>query len=137
MSEDVQSVAQRDPPRTAPRISCFTGESESTDYFIIIEKKLLCKVSSFAEALCTWFASHYVFDLVYPKQTKDVALFFQEYVFGLPEQGGSRSTHSATYLTVSTLLKMWCEDHTILWCEMLATRSTPLSGVIVTPSIQE
>jgi hypothetical protein len=102
MSEDVQSVAQRDPPRTAPRISCFTGESESTDYFIIIEKKLLCKVSSFAEALCTWFASHYVFDLVYPKQTKDVALFFQEYVFGLPEQGGSRSTHSATYLTVSS-----------------------------------
>jgi hypothetical protein len=39
--------------------------------------------------------------------------------------------------TQKELLKMWCEDHTILWCEMLATRSTPLSGVIVTPSIQE
>ena len=102
MSDNVESVSQQDPPRTAPRIVCFRGEADAADYFIIVEKKPLCKVSHFPQALSIWFASYYVFHLIYPKQTKEIALFFQEFVFGLPEQSSSRGTHSATYLTVTS-----------------------------------
>lgn len=89
MSEDVNEVAKRDPPRI----------QQTT---LIIEKKPVCKTTNFTQALSVWFVSHYVFDLVYSKQTRDVALFFQEFMFGLPEKGSSRATHSATYLTVSS-----------------------------------
>ena len=75
MSEDVDEVAKRDPPRTAPRIVCF--QADSADYLLIIEKKPVCKIKNFTQALNVWFASHYVFDLVYSKQTRDVALFFK------------------------------------------------------------
>lgn len=71
----------------------------TAEYFCVIEKKPLFKVPTFSEALSIWFATHYVFNLMYSKQTKDVALFFQECVFGLPEPSKGRS---ATYLTVSS-----------------------------------
>ena len=32
-----------------------------------------------------------------------------------------------------TLLETWSEDHTINWCELMTTGSTPDSSVIVTP----
>jgi hypothetical protein len=100
MSQSVEAVAEADPPRAAPRIVCFeAADSYTAEYFCVIEKKPLFKVPTFSEALSIWFATHYVFDLMYSKQTKDVALFFQECVFGLPEPSKGRS---ATYLTVSS-----------------------------------
>jgi len=44
-----------------------------------------------------WFATHYVFNLEYSKQAKELALFFQEFIFGLPDN----SKKTSTYLTVS------------------------------------
>jgi len=43
-----------------------------------------------------WFATHYVFNLEYSKQAKELALFFQEFIFGLPD-----NSKTSTYLTVS------------------------------------
>ena len=52
-----------------------------------------------------WFVCHYVFNLQYCKQAKEVATFFQEYVFGLPKN------KSATYLSVcSDISKYIVED---------------------------
>lgn len=98
MAEDPEEVCTRDPPRPAPRIACFAGEEGST-YFLFVESKVLCTTSSFPKALMLWFIAHYVFNLVYCKQVREVALFFQEFVFGLPEKSKGRG---ATYLTVTS-----------------------------------
>ena len=37
--------------------------------------------------------------------------------------------------SLPTLLKMWGDDHTKNWCELIATGLTPDFSVIVTPSI--
>ena len=38
-------------------------------------------------------------------------------------------------VVVIALLKMWGDDHTKNWCELIATGLTPDFSVIVTPSI--
>ena len=95
MTDDVQQVASRDPPRPNPRIACFGGKS----YFVIIEKCDLCEVASVAMAIMLWYASHYIFHLEYCKQCKDVALFIQEQVFKLSD---ARVKKTVTYLSVTT-----------------------------------
>ena len=96
MTDDPNEVAKRAPPRNPPRFAGFMNARGESSYIIFGEQKVLCHVSSFSKALVLWFSIHYIFNLEYCKQTKDVALFFQEYVFGLPD----RSKKSATYLTV-------------------------------------
>ena len=49
-----------------------------------LEQKVLCAVSTFCKSIFVWFACHYIFNLEYDKRVKEVALFFQEYVFGEP-----------------------------------------------------
>ena len=98
MAEDPEEVCTRDPPRTAPRIACFTAEEGST-YFIFVESKVLCTTNFFSKALVLWFIAHYVFNLMYCKQVREIALFFQESVFGLPEKSKARG---AAYLTVTS-----------------------------------
>ena len=95
ITDDVEHVACRDPPRPDPRIACFGGNS----YFIIIEKTVLCQLSSVASAIMIWFASHYIFHLEYCKHSREVALFFQELVFKLAD---SRVKKTVTYLSVCT-----------------------------------
>ena len=98
MAEDPEEVCTRDPPRTAPRIACFAAEEGNT-YFIFVESKVLCTTNVFPKALVLWFIAHYVFNLMYCKQVREIALFFQEFVFGLPEKSKARG---ATYLTVTS-----------------------------------
>lgn len=51
---------------------------------------------------------HYIFNLQYCKQAKEVAMFFQEYVFGLTKKSKNKS---ATYLSVcSDICKYVVED---------------------------
>ena len=45
---------------------------------------------------------HYIFNLEYCANIKPVALFFQEFVFGLPATSYMKHQKSATYLTVTT-----------------------------------
>lgn len=104
MADDVGDVASRDPPRSAPRFAAFQGtDGGIVNYFIFIEKSVLCKVNSFAKALMLWFASHYIFNLEYEKKVKDVAVFLQEFVFGLPDTSGAKK--SASYLTITSDLQ--------------------------------
>ena len=70
-------------------------------YFIMLEQEVLCCTSSFSNASFLWVSSCYIFNLDYGKNTKEVLLFLQEYVFGQPEQ----FKMSSTYLSVSTDIK--------------------------------
>ena len=45
-----------------------------------------------------WFSAHYIRNLEYEKTISEVALFIQEFVFGLP---GVTIKKSATYLIIS------------------------------------
>ena len=65
-----------------------------------------CAVTAFSKALMLWFVSHYIFNLEYYKQAKDVALFMQEFVFGLP----THDKKSGTYLSVTTDIQSYVEN---------------------------
>ena len=41
------------------------ADGRQVDYFIFIEKAVVCKVNTFAKAIIFWFVSHYVFNLEY------------------------------------------------------------------------
>jgi len=56
-------VCRGEPQRTAPRIASFSNDTEAT-YFIFVEQKVICSVTSLTRALLIWFISHYVFNLV-------------------------------------------------------------------------
>ena len=63
----------------------------------IQEQNHLCQMQSFKMAFVVWFITHYVFNLEYSKQMREVVTFVREFVFGLPNK-----VKSATYLTVSS-----------------------------------
>ena len=100
MTDDPIEVALSAPKRSAPRVACFPGEQ--CQYFIYVESEVLCEVTSFAHPLMLWFVSHYVFNLEYCTKAKEVALFFQEFIFKLPATGSMKRHKTATYLTVTT-----------------------------------
>ena len=94
-------IAKKEPKWAAPRIACFPGE-ESSQYFIFIESEVFCVTHSFSQALMLWFTSHYILNLEYCTKVREVALFFQEFVFKLPATSVTKRLKSATYLSVST-----------------------------------
>ena len=49
-----------------------------------------------------WFMSHYVFNLEYSIKIREVALFVQEYIFGLPATSGLKRHKTAKDLAVAT-----------------------------------
>ena len=87
MSISPEAIAAAPPVRNAPWIGEFSAEDGNLMYFIFVEQKVLCSVNSFVKSLFIWFSLFYIFNLEYGKNTKDVCLFFQEFVFGLPETG--------------------------------------------------
>lgn len=104
MTEDLDSVVQRLPKRTVPRIACLRGE-ESSQYFLIVEEKVLFHVSELSRALMYWFSLHYVLNLEYCKHVKFFALYLQEFVFGLPATSLTKLQKSVGYLTITTDLQ--------------------------------
>ena len=108
MTDNPDDVCTRLPTRTAPRIAGIPEGSGTIRYFIMIETQVIFCVYSFPKALAFWFVCHYIFNLQYCKQAKEVAMFFQEYVFGLTEKSKNKS---ATYLSVcSDICKYVVED---------------------------
>ena len=99
MSDNPETVASSPPTRNAPWIGEFVVEDGDSVYFIFVEQKVLCSVNSFAKSLYIWFSLFYIFNLEYDKNTKDISLFLQEFVFGLPSSDRNKSS---TYLSVST-----------------------------------
>lgn len=89
-----EEIAARQP---APRFACFPN-GEEQEYFLFVERKIICTVKSFTKCLMMWFIMHYVFNLQYAKPVKEVGLFLQEFVFTLPESGSKNKT--SRYLTV-------------------------------------
>ena len=69
---------------------------------LLVESKAVCFTSDFPQALCLWFSLHYVLNLQYCTKIKEVALFFQEFVFKLPATSGMKRQKTATYLTATT-----------------------------------
>lgn len=85
---------------SAPLIGCFQDVDGTNTYYLFIEKKVLFGgMSSFCKSLSMWFSLHYIFNLHYDKPISEIALFFQEFVFGLP---ASKMKKSSTYLAISS-----------------------------------
>ena len=59
---------------------------------------MLCTYVQVDSQYTKYISLFYVFNLEYNKNTKDICLFFQEFVFGLPHSGKK----SSTYLSVTT-----------------------------------
>ena len=92
MSRDPESVANDVPARNTPWIGEFTADDGESIYFIYVEQTILCSVSVFTRALFLWFSLFYVFNLEYAKVSKDLTLFFQEFIFGLPDNTCKKSS---------------------------------------------
>lgn len=101
MSDVPETVAAAPPIRSAPWIGEFMVDDGDSVFFIFVEQKILCSVNSFVKSLFVWFSLFYIFNLEYDKNTKDICLFFQEFVFGLPATG-SACKKSSTYMSVTT-----------------------------------
>jgi hypothetical protein len=99
MSSGPELIAAEIPHRNNPWIGEFSAEDGDLVYFLFVEQTVLCTVNSFVKALFLWFALYYVFNLEYEKNSKDLCLFFQELVFGLPD---NLCKKSSTYLSIST-----------------------------------
>lgn len=100
-----EEAATSDPARNTPWIGRFVIEDAEPQYFVFVEQKVLCTCPTLSRAVLTWFCCHYVFNLVYNKYCHDLALFFQEFIFGLPESGKK----SSNYLAIATELNK-CAD---------------------------
>lgn len=105
MANDPETVAVKDPPLPNPRFAAFKEVNGNVTYYMFIEQKVLCTIPSFTKALILWFSVHYIFHLSYSPKIHDVALFFQEFVFGLPESQNAKCTKrkTSTYLTISDI----------------------------------
>ena len=57
---------------------------------------------NFTKALIIWLVSHSVFNLEYCRQTKDISLFFQEFLFALPCAQSLLNSKSSIYLTITS-----------------------------------
>lgn len=82
MIDDVEQIGLALPLRPNPRFVSFSTDGGVTEYIVFINLKPLCKIAVFTRALMPWFVVHYVFHLEYSKEIKEVAYFFQEFVFG-------------------------------------------------------
>ena len=66
-----------------PLIVKLAGQTHQ--YFVCVEKLVLCKCSDMADALHTLIAAYYVFDIAYPKQVHPILLFIQRYLVGIKD----------------------------------------------------
>ena len=110
MTDDPLEVATRNPQRTAPRFASFEGE-DTSQFFIFVDKIVLTQSNCFAKALMLFF-SHYILNLEYAKQIKEVALFFQEFVCNLPATAMDKRLKNATYLSVTTDIQKYAVSST-------------------------
>lgn len=112
LNERPEAVCEQAPLRTSPRIAAFIGD-EAIQYFVLVERKVLCQVPSFQQALFVAFCSFYVFHLDYPKEVKNVCSFLQDYVLGLPDS----LKRPGTYLGVASDVNKHVSSqwHLLIW----------------------
>ena len=101
----MEQIGYKAPLRPSPRFASFKTVDGTTDYFVFVNCKPLCKVAIFARAIMLWFVSHYIFHLEYAKEIKEIGYFFQETVFG----SIAKAKKTATYLSVTTAIQSHAE----------------------------
>ena len=100
MEDDPQDVATNSKKPT-PWIACFQSGLNEPTYFLIIERNIVADTKTFSKAVVVWFLSHYIYNIEYAREIKEVATFFQEFIFTLPSQ----EKKSANYLSATTGIK--------------------------------
>ena len=76
-------------------------------YFIAVEQKLLMECRSFVKALFSMLAVHYVFDMSYNPNVKDVLFFLQDKIAGVTDPGYKKS---AIYNNISAAIECYLEE---------------------------
>ena len=89
--EDVKKLSKY----TQPRIAAFISEGRR-QYFVVAERRVVCEVPSLQDALFYTFASYYIFNLAYAKETEKILFFFQDYIILHPDSVGRTSTYLST-----------------------------------------
>ena len=102
----MDDICKEIPIRNSPRIAALVGESKSVQYFIIVEQSVLCEVPSFQMALFIMFSAYYVFNLAYPKQSKNTLLFLQDFILESPDGTKRPATYLATSSDINRF-KIW------------------------------
>ena len=69
-----EEVAKESPPRNSPRFVAFIGERQ-TQYYVLVEQKILCQVPSFQDALLSPFLHTMCFTWVIPLPLKMCTFF--------------------------------------------------------------
>ena len=94
-------VAQKSPSRDQPHIAAVVHDSTNIEYFILCEKKVICKAPNLKLAFFINFCCYYCFNLEFPSDAKGIYYFFQDFVLEKPD----RSKKNATYLSVTSDIK--------------------------------
>ena len=96
MAESPDDIAATMKTKSPVLISLKDTETET--YFLCVERKVLVgNIKTFCKGLALWFAIHYVFNMKYDDAVSGFALFYQEFVVGIPSP---KARKSVTYLTV-------------------------------------
>ena len=99
---------------TAPLIGCFQDIDGSNEYYLFVEKEVLCgNVSSFCKSLAMWFSLHYIFNMEHDKHMSVTLAFSVRNLFlgSLPPPKKSWTYHivmsDIQNFTVAGLLNLW------------------------------
>ena len=84
--QSMQEACCTPPARNQPRIAAVI-EEETTQFFIMCEQKIVCKVDCLQNALFLVFSAYYVFNLEYPNNAKSILYFIQDYILSSPDTG--------------------------------------------------
>ena len=94
VDSEISEVTQSEP------FLLITGEAgtENCQIFICCEGQLYTESKSIKDALLDLLSTYFVFDIVYPKNLRNVLLFIQHFVFDLPDEQPVSSSLS-TFIT--------------------------------------
>ena len=95
MDDTPQNIAEQT-DNTSPYFISFVGEQ--FQFFMTIEKKVLCQVTNIQSAIFLTFSSYYVFHLKYPKLVETLLFFFQDNILSYPDM----LKRPGTYLAVTS-----------------------------------
>ena len=91
----------RDANNVSVCIAAILHNDTTTEYFIVIKRKLICKAIYLKANFFIDFCCYYCFNLEYPKEAKGVYYFFQDFVL----EQLDRSKRTATYLSLTSNIK--------------------------------
>ena len=90
----LKDALDSEPIRNSPRIIVLCGEQQ-VQYFVVVEREVLCEAPSVQTALFLMFASYYIFNLEYPKKAAGIFFFLQDYIIAYPDSFKRPSTYLA------------------------------------------